>query len=98
MGALCYSKVFRGGVSQKRLPHETRTTDIHISASDELSIEFAIPSKGSGWTNIILSIGSRDFKILVRHMSASHRAAAMRAMSSELKRLRKMRGRHEAGI
>lgn len=95
MGALCDSKVFRGGVSQKYLTHETRTSDIHISGSDMLIIEFSIPSKGGGFTSILLSIGPGDFKNLAKCMSASHRATAMRAMSSELKRLRKIRRRHE---
>ena len=98
MGALCNSKVFRGGVSQKYLEHEPRASDIHISAPDMLRIEFSIPSKGGGFTSILLSIGPGDFKSLAKHMSASHRATAMRAMSSELKRLRKMRGRHEPGV
>lgn len=96
MGTLCYSRVFRGGVSQKYLTDEE--SDIHISSSDMLEIKFSIASKGGGSTAILLSIGSRDFKSLVRHMSASHRATAMRAMSSELKRLRKMRRRHEPGV
>jgi hypothetical protein len=98
MGALCYSKVFRGGVSQKYLDEEERTSDIHISAPDTLRIEFSIPSKGGGFTKIILSIGPGDFKNLAKYMSASHRATAMRAMSGELKRLRKMRRRHEPGV
>ena len=96
MGALCDSKVFRGGVSQKYLTYET--SDIHISAPDMLRIEFSIPSKGGGFTSILLSIGPGDFKNLAKYMSASRRATAMRAMSSELKRLRKMRRRHEPGF
>ena len=96
MGTLCYSRVFRGGVSQKYLTYEE--SDIHISSSDMLEIEFSIASKGGGYTRVWLPIGTRDFKSLAKHMSASHRATAMRAMSNELKRLRKMRGRREPGV
>jgi hypothetical protein len=52
MGALCDSEAFRGGVSQKYLTEET--SDIHISASDTLRIEFSIAASG-GSTSILLS-------------------------------------------
>jgi hypothetical protein len=95
MGTLCDSQVFRGGVSQRRLVYET--SEIRASASGTVDIDFQIASKGGGFTHICVGIGPGDFKSLVKNMSARHRAKAMRAMSSELKRLRNIRRRHEPG-
>jgi hypothetical protein len=67
MGALCNSKVFRGGVSQKYLEEEERASDIDISAPDTLRIGISIPSKGGGFTSILVSIGPGDFKDLAIH-------------------------------
>jgi hypothetical protein len=94
MSALCDSEVFRGGVSPLRLAYET--SQIFASASDgDVYLNFRIASKGGEFTHVCVKIGPGDFRSLVKSMSASHRANAMRVMSSELKRLRNPRRRHK---
>lgn len=96
MCALNDSVVFRGGVlSPKRRTRET--SHIEISACETLGVRiaFSIASKGGGFTHICVEIEPRDFRSLVKFMSESHRAKAMRVMSSELKRVRNTRRRRK---
>lgn len=84
MEALCDSKVYRGGASQRTLNYET--ANINIAAERSFEIEFIIDSGGRGRTQVRLIIGPKDFEKLIESMTRSDRQIAMEVMANELQR------------
>lgn len=70
MPALKHTKIYRGGVTASRLVFETRECEL-TTRSDHLSFDFAIASKGGGWTAVQLHLGKADIPELLATIGAS---------------------------
>ena len=75
MPSLRYTIVGRGGSSARRWYQSIK--HVRVDGKGGMRISFTIPAGGKGDTDLSVGIGSKDFPLLLRAMSASDSPAAM---------------------
>ncbi len=81
MVKLSAAKVFRSGRTVRTWNHENDKVDLGID-SDGLSLRFSLSSKGGGYTDVKVTIGSKDFASLAATMAKVDRGVAVRELSA----------------
>jgi hypothetical protein len=83
MAHLKDAKVFRGGVTVLHLTHET--TKVRFGTyGKKLGVRFRLASKGGGTTQVLLTIGPKDFARILSEMIDADRASALADMTAAL--------------
>ena len=80
------TRVKRGGTTSRYWYRDPETDDVELLSNQGFELSFSISSKGGGETTLSITIGSKDFSVLLECMSSTDRQTALAAMAKELRR------------
>jgi hypothetical protein len=78
------ANVYRGGVTAPQLNRETTKVRFGTYRNNKLGSRFRLASKGGGTTQVLLTIGPKDFPLMLSAMIDADRASALAAMTATL--------------
>ncbi len=93
MAYLAEANVYRGGVTASHLNHETTRVRFGTYGNNKLGLRFKVASKGGGTTQVLLTIGPKDFSRILAAMIDTDRDSALADMTAAIAAVHAKRGK-----